>query len=65
MSTEYAPGFALDCYNYCYHYSHNIVSSLDKEMEYLPTFLEVHQIFTATIPLAAYLYAITYAIHFF
>lgn len=65
MFTEYVPGFALNCYSYCYHYSHNIVSSLDKQIEYLPTFLEVHQRFTATIPLASYLSAITYAIPYF
>lgn len=72
MSTEYVPGFALNCYSYCYHYSHNIVAivnrwrqSMYKEIEYLPTFLEVHQRFTGTIPLAGYLYAIAYAIPFF
>lgn len=58
MSTEYASGFALNSY----HYSHNIVSSLDMKTEYLPMFLEVHQIFTATIPFGGYLYTITHAI---
>lgn len=33
-----------------------------KEIEHLPTFLEVHQRFTGTIPLAGYL---AYAIPFF